>query len=406
MASSTRDSSGSEAADPLHLRVLSLNCWGLPVFSKDLEARMRAIGRVIKWAGYDIVGLQEIYREEDRQRVLQEAAPAGLVHSQYFRSGIFGSGLFLLSRFPIMEAGFARFRLNGRPNDLIRSDYYAGKGVGRVQVYTPAGPIDVYNTHLIAPYMEIGDDVFYTHRIAQTWDLSRFINALSGGTPLIVTCDINSPPERLTYRALQNLTGLTDTFRVVNPNDPGITVTTEIPYLRVHEPECMDYVFCRDGENRHWKVVASEITMKHVAPEFQNEILAYSDHYGVSTTLQLGAPASGQAPELPVTSILTEVKPALQEGLNKAQAAQSRTWKQTGISAALALLLLATQVRPPISRRMFLRVLSAMVAASFLLVSGVNLSQVIQLEREVRTFRMILEELEQVAREHHPLHRR
>ena len=135
----------------MRLRVLTLNCWGVPVWARERAARMRAIGRALAEMDLDVVGLQEVFFGKDRQVIARAAAAGGLVHTHYFSSGVMGSGLFTLSRYPIAETGFTRFRLNGRPQELIRGDYYAGKGIGRVRLTTPAGPVDVYNAHLVAP---------------------------------------------------------------------------------------------------------------------------------------------------------------------------------------------------------------------------------------------------------------
>ncbi len=133
------------------LRVLSFNTWGVPFFSRDRAARIRAIGRAIAAMDVDVIGLQEVFSAGDRKLLVEAAGRGGLVHSHYFQSGLMGSGLLTLSRYPIVDRSFLRFRLNGRPQDLVRVDYYAGKGVGRVRVLTPEGPVDVYNAHLIAP---------------------------------------------------------------------------------------------------------------------------------------------------------------------------------------------------------------------------------------------------------------
>ena len=168
------------------LKVLTFNTWGVPFFSRDRSARMSAIGRALSTMDVDVVLLQEVFYAEDRRRLVEAAARGGLAHSHYFHSGLIGSGLLTLSRYPIVDSSFLRFRLNGRPQDLVRSDYYAGKGVGRVRVSTPAGPVDVYNAHLIAPYLEWGPDRFGAHRVAQAVEAGQYMLAQSGDAPAIL----------------------------------------------------------------------------------------------------------------------------------------------------------------------------------------------------------------------------
>ena len=76
----------------MRLRVLTFNCWGVPVFSRDRGARMRAIGRALAGLDVDVVGLQEVFTQKDRQVIGQGAQRAGLGHTHYFSSGVMGRG--------------------------------------------------------------------------------------------------------------------------------------------------------------------------------------------------------------------------------------------------------------------------------------------------------------------------
>ena len=69
----------------LRLRVVSLNVWALPVVSKDTPARLAAIVRRLIELHADIVGLQEVWMEEARQRIISNAREASdLRHHYYF----------------------------------------------------------------------------------------------------------------------------------------------------------------------------------------------------------------------------------------------------------------------------------------------------------------------------------
>ena len=85
----------------MKLRVLTFNTWGVPFFSRDRAARMRAIGRALAGMDVDVVGLQEVFYEKDRRLIARAAAEGGLLYSHYFQSGLMGSGLLTLSRYPI-----------------------------------------------------------------------------------------------------------------------------------------------------------------------------------------------------------------------------------------------------------------------------------------------------------------
>src|SRR5688572_15074668 len=58
------------------LRVVSLNVWAVPILSKATPARMTAIVRRLAELNADIVGLQEVWQEEPRERIIAEASMA------------------------------------------------------------------------------------------------------------------------------------------------------------------------------------------------------------------------------------------------------------------------------------------------------------------------------------------
>lgn len=97
--------------------------------------------------------LQEVFLPKDRAKIFAELK-ANLPYKQYFRSGLLGSGLSSLSRFPIIATEFIRFRLNGLVFDFSLPDYLAGKGVGIISLKTPVGQIKFINTHILALYKD------------------------------------------------------------------------------------------------------------------------------------------------------------------------------------------------------------------------------------------------------------
>ena len=132
--------------------------------SKHVTTRMNAIGKQLARMNLDVVALQEAWMGAHRRRMVEHAASGGLAYSHYFASGLRGSGLMLLSRFPIVDADFRRFRLGGRPERVWEADFYGGKGVGFVRVLTPGGPLDVYVLHAVASFTAANDDENFAKR--------------------------------------------------------------------------------------------------------------------------------------------------------------------------------------------------------------------------------------------------
>jgi len=209
------------------LRVLTFNCWGLPDFisklayNKDLlrkvklprQRRFQAIGTKLK--EYDIVCLQEVWLPWDQKAMLEMGDNAGLIYSHVYSSGMLGSnGLVLLSRFPIQDVFFHRFRVNGQVYRVDHGDYHAGKGIAYARIATTGGPVVVFFTHTIAKY-SLTNDVYQADRIAQMWELARFVQLTTANDTdslVLVGGDLNVTPATLEYALLEHVADLQDAY--------------------------------------------------------------------------------------------------------------------------------------------------------------------------------------------------
>lgn len=376
----------------MRLRVLTLNCWGVPVWARERTARMRAIGRALAEMDLDVAGLQEAFWPGDRQVIARAAAEGGLVHAHYFSSGVMGSGLFTLSRFPIAETSFTRFRLNGRPQELMRSDYYAGKGIGRVRLSTPAGPLDFYNVHLVAPYLEFGPDRFLEHRLAQALEAAQYIRTESEGVPAILTGDLNCAPGSVAYRALTELGGLIDTYRAANPGASGFTVSDEIPYLRRRAGERVDFVFARSASGGQITVAVSTLALSTTPAPNPEGVRAYSDHYGVCSDLGL-ASASAAAVDDPTDqrALVASIAQSLHHGIRRGHATQRSARLRVATASLISAVLLAPRGKARRGRRLR-GLLAATTLAALIVTGGVNLSTAVSMSGEMRTLQTLLME--------------
>lgn len=374
----------------MKLRVLTFNTWGVPVFSRDRAARMRAIGRGLARMDVDIAGLQEVFWERDRRLIARAAAEGGLAFSHYFQSGLMGSGLFTLSRYPIDEASFLRFRLNGRPQDLIRSDYYAGKGVGRARILTPAGPVDIYNAHFIAPYLEFGPDRFAAHRVAQALEAGRYMRTTSGTVPAVLTCDLNCYPDDLTYQTIIGSGGLVETYTAANLEDGEARATDRSGYATIHPPARFDYVFARSGAAGALEVAGSRFVFGGVPDPNPDGVRGYSDHYGVLTEFEMAPAAEAIVPEAPAEpALLTMIGEFLGLGIHR----NRRHRRKASFVAAAAGVTSAALLGPgrPRPRGSGGRALVAALLAGLLVAGGVNLSTAARLNTETNTLATLLD---------------
>ena len=100
---------------------------------------------------WDVLTFQEVWHVRERAVLVAAARKHGLRHHHYFENGCgfpfwrgqVGTGLLVISRFPISFALYRRFTVTGKIYMLHEADYLGAKGCGLVRLATPAGPVDV-----------------------------------------------------------------------------------------------------------------------------------------------------------------------------------------------------------------------------------------------------------------------
>ena len=196
----------AEPKAPGTLRVLTLNVAGIPVVHPRLGRRVAAIGRALADGGYDLVALQEVWRDGDSEAL---ARASGLSYAaRYGRSLALGSGLTILSRWPIVRTEERVFSAL-RPSlmNLAQGEPLAHKGFLMARVATPWGELDVYDTHAIADYRT---SLYQGLRLTQIFDLAEGARELSPDRPFLVLGDFNAGPGERDFEAFKSLLGLRD----------------------------------------------------------------------------------------------------------------------------------------------------------------------------------------------------
>ncbi|KAK9491066.1 Endonuclease/exonuclease/phosphatase [Lipomyces doorenjongii] len=293
----------TDRPDGLEFRMLTLNCWGLKYVSKLREQRMRFIANELGTSDADIIALQECWVATDYE-YLRQRTHKQYPYAKYFYSGILaGSGLVILSRFPIESISMAPYTINGRPSAFFRGDWYVGKGIASAIIRHPSGiAIEVFNTHMHAPYGP-GDASYVCHRTSQAWQLARQIRAaVERGHLAIAVGDFNSRPDSLTYALLTKRAGLQDSWTTVHGTSTehilpaslspekqittlGVTCDSLLNTWRadrdISEAKRLDYCF----HAPHLSTVDSvDVTFIDKVPGLN---VSASDHFGVSVTLRI-----------------------------------------------------------------------------------------------------------------------
>jgi len=323
---------------PPSLRVISLNCWGLKFLSKHRHARLSEIGHQLAIASPppQIVGLQECWTQED-YLAIRDLTKDILPYGKFYWSGIFGGGLAILSKWPIEETSMYRYPLNGRPSAFYRGDWFVGKGVACARIRIGPGMkdvVEVFNTHLHAPYEREPHDSYICHRTAQAWEIAKLMrHAAERGHMVLGLGDFNMVPMSLAHRLVEAHAPVRDVWRIVKPDSAiggaheaaekarGRTVPTAQECLDEHGATCdgkfntwrwsketrkelergrdtvvdpdapdprarrLDYVFLADNVREtgyRWEIEGMEVGMRMRHPTL---MCSLSDHFSIETTL-------------------------------------------------------------------------------------------------------------------------
>ena len=215
------------------LHVTTLNCWGLKYISKYRRERLSEIGSRLASANPvpNIVGLQECWTSEDYQQI-RKLTKHILPYGKFYHSGIFGGGLAILSKWPIEESNMVRYPLNGRPTAFFRGDWFVGKGVACAKIKFGRGRkdvVEVFCTHLHAPYEKEPNDSYLCHRTAQAWEVARLMrDAVEKGHYALGLGDFNMIPDSLACRILTAHGRVRDTWRILHP-DSSLSSAVDVP---------------------------------------------------------------------------------------------------------------------------------------------------------------------------------
>jgi endonuclease/exonuclease/phosphatase family metal-dependent hydrolase len=273
-----------------HLKLLSLNVWGLPQLcgmgSIDPH-RFEIITDQLKKGSDDIVLLQEMWDSQTNSILensgfpyIGKATKDGLIH---------GSGLITLSRFPILETEFLQF------SETSGLERFVKKGALRTRIRLPSDDIiDVINVHFASPPEKI-NKLFVSYRHyeeiihAQLQELRLWLSQRNSAPDMtIVGGDFNIREDHKFYPEMKNAFGV-DVYRLRhgvegyswcddNLARVGFTFDPSFnSYARrsQYHPERIDY-FWIDEKNIENAACGSQMrfTSEHV-----------SDHFGVELTI-------------------------------------------------------------------------------------------------------------------------
>ncbi|MBI2788596.1 MAG: endonuclease/exonuclease/phosphatase family protein [Elusimicrobia bacterium] len=188
------------------IKAVTFNAAGIPLVHPRLAARLQGCGKAIAVGGFDLAGLQELWRDKDSAAL---AAASGLPHAARFHRRLaFRTGLTILSRWPIVRTEERAFTVV-RPSlrHLAQGELVAGKGYLFARVGSPWGELDVYAAHTLADYPETR---YHLLRLTELFELAEGVLELSAGRPFVILGDLNSGHGDREYDLFLDLLGLSD----------------------------------------------------------------------------------------------------------------------------------------------------------------------------------------------------
>ncbi|XP_071791982.1 putative neutral sphingomyelinase [Asterias amurensis] len=316
----------------VQLRVLTLNCWGLKYVSKHREERLGCIGEELARGRYDVVTLQEVWVEKDYESICDKVKNV-LPHHHYFHSGCIGSGLCILSKWPIVNTFMHRFALNSFAYHVFEGDWFAGKGVGLCELEVEDMTVNVYTLHNAALYAPSGitsADKLFTHRLLQNYEVSEFVRVAGASSDVnIVAGDFNTEDFSLGYEVALVNAGLKDAWKKCINQDtkdqPCNTVETEDNcYTHMQTKYYIDYSgmridFIFYGSNPGYNVTCQDRSL--AMEKIPGTEMHYSDHKGVEVLFEMHKVKDECAPRKSLNnaeerlSILLQILPFIQSSI-------------------------------------------------------------------------------------------
>lgn len=318
----------------MRIRVATLNVWALPPpFGEHVSERMAAIGRHIRDFEADLVSLQEVWTTSARETLIAAGQTAGMAHSWHNEASLGGSGLLVLSRFPIDSAQFERYSLRGLPEE-VGGDFYGGKGFVRLLIGTANGPIALLNTHLQARYPKRVQHEYLALRTGQIVQLA--VGTLHLEIPVIATGDFNFNETDSGHRVLTGLTGFRDLAAESNQRQPTVYRQNAYRRGRSKPDKRIDYVFARNG-SAHAVRTRWIRRIFDQAVEIDGRPASYSNHAGLLADLEI-IPELGSGPGLPNADAVALARTLLAQGRDEARIRQQgqRSWATVGVAGAVA----------------------------------------------------------------------
>lgn len=259
------------------------------------DERLHLIPQALMNTTADVICIQEIYKEADKQVVIQgvkESYPYAVYYEKK-RSGGAGwhSGLLVLSKFPISKSRFELYSKNA-----LMEKMFADKGVLSVLLTVNGKDVVIANTHTT-----VGGGVYDTesdrvNRIRNKQVIQAYQCALSfGSDQFIVLGDFNAGPcvSEVNYQTLLDST-MVDSYLSFEKQDTTAIFTWDpLNPLNAHSyfpdspAQRIDNIFVSPAMVQQYTIIDVQAILKEPVLTVDSISYPVSDHYGYQVTFRL-----------------------------------------------------------------------------------------------------------------------
>ena len=277
----------------LNLGLLGFNFFGLGRFALAAHFRERLAGApvLIREAAADVVVLQEIFSQRDQIFLAEALADIYPHHTPQLTQGaLLGSGLMILSRYPLNRVKFVHFSGIYWAASLIASRGFLFAAIDLPDI----GTTSFVNVHLTSDVKANGQTAYVgNRRLAEVGQLLRFASGLA--KPSVLIGDFNSSP-RIAAQIYQRIVGdgYLDAFAAGRPHasledfatwDPANPLNIMSRYR--HSPrQRIDHIFLSRDFAEGIAIVGSQIVLdQHCVKTCDGTVVPISDHAAVAVDL-------------------------------------------------------------------------------------------------------------------------
>ncbi|MFC2176315.1 endonuclease/exonuclease/phosphatase family protein [Bacteroidota bacterium] len=254
--------------------------------------RLHEIPNQLRKLDVDILGIQEVYEEENKLYLIDELKsefPYCIYYQKRRKKSVgLPNGLMFLSKIPILASQFTLYHRNPLTEKIM-----ADKGILTVELMVGSKRITITNTHTT-----VGGGLYHTEsdkansvrnkQIQQAIQITRSTKSLIE----IILGDFNAGPNvsAINYQLLLD-SGFVDTYNTIcgDTCDEATWDPTNILNNSGHFPDSppqrIDNIFVTS--NGEFEVLSGDVILDEEVLENEGKMYPISDHYGYSTRIKL-----------------------------------------------------------------------------------------------------------------------